>query len=244
MRYAIFSDIHANIEAFERALADIDRRGADKLVFLGDIVGYGPNPSEALDLLIDRADVILGGNHDWATVEKTSSDYFNSYAKSALEWTQRELNEKQMAFLASTEPVGIVDEKFQIAHSSPFQPDQWRYVLGEYYEASVNYDHIERDLCFIGHSHQPLIFRYHSKTKIELIPPCAIQIEEGFKYIVNVGSVGQPRDGNVNACWVLLDTDLGRIDFHRVAYDLELTRRKILKSGLPGYLGDRLTIGR
>ncbi|MFW2331106.1 MAG: metallophosphoesterase family protein [Nitrospinota bacterium] len=243
MKYALFSDIHSNLEAFESVLKDISRYNVDKRIFLGDIIGYGPNPAECIDLMIDSCDIILAGNHDWALIGKTPGDYFNKFAQEALEWTATQIREDQREFLMTLVPSMIVDNRFQIAHSSPFHPEEWRYILS-YFEALENYNYIDDRLCFIGHSHQPLVVKFLDDQNLEVLRPKDIKLEPEYKYIANIGSVGQPRDSIPTACWVHFDSDKNELEFHRVAYDIEAVQKKIHECNLSHYLAERLGYGR
>ncbi|MBF0170088.1 MAG: metallophosphoesterase family protein [Nitrospinae bacterium] len=243
MRYALFSDIHANIDAFDEVLADIEATGVDKKLFLGDIVGYGPDPQVCIDRLLEVADVSLGGNHDWAAVGLTSADYFNPYAKAALDWTISQLREDQVEFLKRTQP-SLIYDGFQLAHSSPLAPAEWRYILN-HQEALDNYPYIEHNLCFIGHSHQPLVIEYTTPQTVRVLRPSPlISLDPDIRYIVNIGSVGQPRDSIVESCWVLFDSEERTVSFRRVPYDVETVQRKMEAHDLPRYLIDRLALGR
>lgn len=242
MRYALLSDIHSNIEAFDAVLADVKAVGVDRLLFLGDIVGYGPNPNECIDRLLSVADLSLGGNHDWAVVGKTPADYFNPFAREAVEWTMKALREDHKDFLKRTRAIDIFDG-FQVAHSSPMRPEEWRYIMSQK-EALDNYPYIETDICFIGHSHQPIIIEYRNEREIRVFRDAYKILDHESKYVINIGSVGQPRDGNVNACWVFYDSEVGSVEFRRVPYDIPAVQKKMAKIGLPRYLIDRLAIGR
>ena len=242
MRYAIFSDIHSNIEAFDAVLEDIKNTGVDKRLFLGDVVGYGPNPNECIERLLEVSDITLGGNHDWAVVGKTPDDYFNPFAKEAVEWTRSQLKDEHKEFLLRTSASDIVDG-FQVAHSSPYNPEEWRYILS-YHDASENYDYMQSNLCFIGHSHQPVVIEFLGKEDVEASRVQFKELDKEKKCIVNTGSVGQPRDANVKSCWVLYDSENHSVEYRRVTYDVAAVQAKMEKIGLPRYLIDRLGIGK
>lgn len=242
MRYAFISDIHSNIEAFDAVLADIEKEKPDRILFLGDIVGYGPSPNECIDRLLQVADFSLGGNHDWAVVGKTPDDYFNPFAKEAVDWTGKVLREDNREFLLRTKASDIIDG-FQVAHSTPYNPEEWRYIMSQK-EALENYSSIRGQLCFIGHSHQPLIIEYQDSSNVRVHRDKVFQFVPENKYIINIGSVGQPRDANVNSCWVLFDSNENRVEYHRVPYDIAAVQKKMENVGLPRYLIDRLALGR
>ncbi|VAX14871.1 hypothetical protein MNBD_NITROSPINAE04-1611 [hydrothermal vent metagenome] len=242
MRYALISDIHANLEAFEAVLKDIKSVGVDNTLFLGDIVGYGPNPNECVDLLLKEADLSLGGNHDWAAVGMTSSEYFNPYAKSAMDWTVETLRDDLKDFLLRTRAIDTFDG-IQVAHSSPLNPEQWQYIMTQK-DAAENYPHIQGEICFIGHSHQPIIIECAGPDDIRALRVDTMTLNPKMKYLVNIGSVGQPRDSNNHSCWVVYDSDLGSVEFRRVGYDISVTQKKMSDAGLAKYLIDRLSEGR
>lgn len=242
MRIAIYSDIHGNLDAFEAVLKDIDREDVDKKVFLGDVVGYGPEPNECIELLGENADVMLAGNHDWAAVEYTDHSYFNPYAKESLFWTMRQLSDKNKEWIKILKPSGTLDN-IQLAHATPLQPDEWRYIL-TMQDAMDNYQAIEKPVCFIGHSHQPVIIEYVDEVNILPIRDIYKTLEPNRKYVINVGSVGQSRDSNPDACYVVYDTKTQNIEFRRVEYNVARVQKKMEKNGLPKYLIERLGVGR
>lgn len=242
MRYALISDVHSNIEALTAVLKDIESLKPDKLLFLGDAVGYGPNPNECIEKLISETDLFLGGNHDWAAVDKTPADYFNPFAREAMDWTVEVLTDKNRDALANTSAEAVVDN-IHLAHSTPLNPEDWRYIMTGR-EAFDNYFAIKTNICFIGHSHQPLVIEYAHESDFDVIRNIDITADPDKKYIVNIGSVGQPRDANPDSCWVLYDSDDGSIAFRRVSYDVFSTQKLMEEIGLPQYLIDRLSLGR
>jgi len=242
MRYAVFSDVHSNKDAFEAVLEDIHLYGVDRKLFLGDVIGYGPDPNECMDLLLKAADISLGGNHDWALVGKTPNDYFNPFAKAALDWTFDHLRDEHKDFLKRTRAVDVFDG-VMLAHSSPKSPEEWKYILSKE-DAVDNFPSIETEICFIGHSHQPIIIEMPDQNTVIPVRERFKVLEPGRKYIVNVGSVGQPRDSNNKACWLLYDSDLGSVELRRVQYNIEAVQKRMRNAGLPRYLVDRLALGR
>ncbi len=234
--------MHANIEAMSAVIDDMSKAGVDKRIFLGDIVGYGPNPNECIELLLKTADFSLGGNHDWAMVDKTPTDYFNPFARQAVDWTISVLKEEHKDFLKRTEASAIYDD-IHLAHSSPKTPEDWRYILS-YQEAEANYPYLERPVCFIGHSHQPVIIEYSHDGSIEVVRDKTCKLADDKKYIINIGSVGQPRDGNIESCYVIYDLADSSIEFRRVGYDISIVQRKMREADLPAYLIERLSSGK
>jgi len=241
MKYAVYSDVHANFEALEAVLEDMEKAGVEKRVFLGDLVGYGPNPNECIALIRKNADVILAGNHDWAAVGKTDASYFNPHARIAVEWTAEQLTEESREFLESLSPYTVLEE-FQAAHSSPLEPDAWHYVT-TLHDALCNYQHISK-ICFIGHSHQPVILEYLDEQRVMSLNDSYRRLDENRKYLINDGSVGQPRDLNPDSCYLIFDSAAGTIEYRRVPYDIRKVQRKMAECRLPHFLIERLAVGR
>ncbi len=242
MVYLIFSDVHSNLEALQAFLKLAEEMPHDKLVCLGDIVGYGADPNPVLDLIREKVDVILAGNHDHAVCGKISASYFNPYAYHATLWTQKILSENNHEYLRSL-PIYLEDDGIIWVHSSPFEPEQWHY-LNSYEDALENFEALEEELCFMGHTHKPVVFEETSKNDVKLIKGSAIKLSSNSRYLINVGSLGQPRDGNPESCFTRFDSATRELSFHRLSYYLEETQRKILKNGLPPFFAERLSQGR
>ncbi|UCD36446.1 MAG: metallophosphoesterase family protein [Nitrospiraceae bacterium] len=236
---AIISDVHANLEALRSVLTSIDKEKVDSIFFLGDSIGYGPDPAECLDVLRQRADVILAGNHDWAVAGLTDVAYFNPYARAAIEWTRDRLSSEQKEILRLL-PLTAARDCMFLVHGTPYEPDQWHYLIHKE-DAEMNFRFFEEQLCFVGHSHIPFIaektqtgrIRSHSRTA---------EIKRQHRYMVNVGSTGQPRDGNPEAAYAILRDN--SVVIKRVSYDIVRTQTKMRKAGLPEYLAERLLLGR
>ena len=237
MRIAILSDIHGNLEAVQEVLQYLRDNGIDQVYCLGDTVGYGSNPNECLDLVAQSCSKVIMGNHDHAAIGLTSVNYFNDYAKLSTYWTFSVLSAGSRNFISSLD-FSWQDDKIFLVHATPANPAMWRYVLTEQ-DAREEFEAFTPKVCFIGHSHFPVIF---SKNE-GLIKVQKYVLNEQDKYIVNVGSVGQPRDGNPQTCFCVYDTDNGQLEYVRLNYDAVLTRDKIIKAGLPVFLGDRLLNG-
>jgi predicted phosphodiesterase len=238
MRYAVISDVHANKEALDAVLDKIDRESVDAILFLGDSVGYGPDPNECVEILKDRADIILAGNHDWAVVGMTDTRYFNPYARAAVEWTEVVLNDENRRFISSlplTEKVGDI----LLVHATPAEPERWHYLLSPS-DAILNFRYFKEKICFIGHSHAPYIMELSPEGKIIVHDRCA-DIKKASRYIINVGSVGQPRDGNPEAAFAVLRNNY--IEIKRASYDIVSTQKKMYDAGLPVFLIERLSSG-
>jgi len=236
MKIAFISDVHGNLEALTTAFDHIEKNEAEQVVCLGDIVGYGPNPNECVELVQERCDVVLMGNHDYAAIGLANIEYFNEFAKISTRWTIQTLKEENKKYLHSL-PFSHQDDEMIMVHSSPTNPSHWYYVLSMP-DALIEMQAFSQNLCFIGHSHVPLVF-----SSRDMIREPLVQIEQNHKYIVNVGSVGQPRDGNPRLCYTLYDTGKKEIRYIRLDYDLQTTYAKIIEAGLPLYLAERLLKG-
>ena len=242
MRYIIFSDLHSNLESLKvfRDLSEtIDH---DKKVFLGDLVGYCADPNRCTEWVRENADIVLGGNHDFAAVDRTDFTYFNSHAYQACLWTRLQLTEENKDFLKSL-PCAKEEDGIYWVHSSPFEPEQWHYVNNRK-DGKIHFDHFSEPLCFLGHSHRPVVIEKHPDGKIEDHFTSSWDLKPDCRYIINVGSLGQPRDGNPKPAFVVYDSDARTIEFHRYEYDFSATQKKIRESGLPFLLADRLSVGR
>ena len=239
MRYGVLSDIHGNLEALRAVLDALREEDVDSYVCLGDIVGYGANPRECLELIRRLDPATVAGNHDYGVAGLTEISYFNSDAREAVLWTQNQLEEKDKKFLAELEPVHNFPG-FTIVHATLKAPEEWNYILSTY-EAHQNFQLLTTCLLFVGHSHVPIIFeknagcRYYTRETVNL--------EEGRKYIINVGSVGQPRDGDPRASFALYDTESQVVRVRRVEYNITGAMKKIVESGLPEKLAWRLSLG-
>lgn len=236
MAIAIISDIHSNLEALETALDFIDSRNIEEINCLGDIVGYGPNPNECVQLIRERCDIVLMGNHDYAAIGLANVDYFNEYAKIATQWTMNALSRKNVDYL-KTLPFSHQTDDALMVHSSPTNPSHWYYVLS-LQDALIEMRAFTQPICFIGHSHVPGIF-----SKKQIVRTQTMKIEPNEKYIVNVGSVGQPRDGIPESSIVIYDPDARTIEYKRLEYDIKSTYSKIIRAGLPVFLAERLLKG-
>ncbi len=242
MKYAIISDIHANLAALQKVLQRIDECECDKIVCLGDIVGYGPFPNECCDIIQQKADICVVGNHDHAAIGRTSTEYFNKFAKSAMWWTIDELTAEHKAFLKSL-PENAEENDLLFVHAAPIEPLSWNYILS-LYDAEDNFHAFDLKACFIGHSHKPVVYSYEDGEFPSNEPGPRLKLFDGFRYIVNVGSVGQPRDNNPQPCFGIYDTTSGLFQFERVVYDVRETQAAMEEKKLPTFLIERLTLGR
>jgi predicted phosphodiesterase len=241
MRIAIFSDIHANLHALEAVLAAIDEERVDEIWCLGDVVGYGPRPNECVDLVRDRASISLCGNHDLAALGTLDISDFSGDAAAAARWTQTELGEPQRAWLGGLEPAGV-REGAQLFHGSPRDP-VWDYVLSEEVALRSLIETIA-PIVLVGHSHVALALSLDDQTLSGGLAPEGTESElSHLRWLLNPGSVGQPRDGDARAAWLLIDRDAGRAAFRREEYPLGETQAEIRERGLPPTLATRLAHG-
>ena len=243
MRVAVLSDIHSNLAALEAVLADAEAAGADDFWCLGDTVGYGPQPRECLAVVRDRCSLTLAGNHDLGSTGAVSLVDFNPYAAAANRWTGTMLTPDDRDFLDSL-PSLLTWKDVTLAHGSPREP-VWEYVVSGPV-AEANFATFATPCCFVGHSHLPFhcrepqdgdlpqLYRFTEEAEVDL--------SEG-RFIVNPGSVGQPRDGDSRASYALFDMDRRCVVLRRVAYDIEETQQRIRYAGLPEQLAARLSLG-
>jgi diadenosine tetraphosphatase ApaH/serine/threonine PP2A family protein phosphatase len=241
MRLLVISDIHANLIAFEAVLEAADGLW-DQIWCLGDLIGYGPRPNECVTLLREHDHISLSGNHDWAALEKLDIDDFNEDARAAVRWTRSELTPETRNYLLELPAKRVIDD-FTLAHASPRRPI-WEYVL-DFDTAAANFSHFDTPYCLIGHSHVQLLV---SETEPGKISSMAVKNDQPFllqdaRYMINPGSVGQPRDGDPRAAYAILDTDTMAWEFHRAAYAIEETQQQMRDANLPEPLIERLSYG-
>jgi len=242
MRYIVFSDLHSNLEALNQFEKEISSIPYDRLVCLGDIVGYGADPNPCIDWVRKHVDFTIAGNHDLAVVEKTDSSYFNEYALEACIWTQKQLTAKNKKFLESL-PMDREEDDIYWVHASPYQPKRWHYIYNKR-GAEKHFLSFDAPICFVGHSHIPVILEQTPKGEINKHASEFWDLVPKNRYIFNDGSLGQPRDGNPNPTYILYDSDNHTVEYKRFDYDLLQTQNKIRENGLPGYLADRLSLGK
>jgi predicted phosphodiesterase len=246
MRYLILSDIHANREAFAAVIAHVRRKRWDKALVLGDVVGYGANPNQAVEFVRRLKSIVaIRGNHDKVCSGIEDGEMFNRVALQAALWTRRKLTPSNLRWLQAL-PEGplIVDGKFAIAHGTPIDEDA--YIFGEI-EALNVFRQTAFPLCFFGHSHFPVIFGLSPDAIQTVLTNGAtfrFRLEPGVRYLVNPGSIGQPRDGSPLASYAIFDSDTRTVTISRVPYPVHRAQAKILDAGLPRPLADRLALGR
>ncbi len=240
MRYGIISDIHANLEALHAVLEHLSKERIDRFVCLGDLVGYGANPNECVALVRDLTDWVIAGNHDWVAVSLSDSSAFNHHARKAALWTAGCLTEEHRSYLSNL-PLKQSDGEALFVHSTPEEPERWRYILSPH-EAGKHFDVLNAQICFIGHSHRPVVFARNDDGHV-LVLGTDFSMKSNWKYIVNVGSVGQPRDGDPRASCAIFDTEEASVRVKRVRYDIEKAQQKIRRAGLPNIESERLAYG-
>lgn len=241
MRYALFGDIHSNLEALEAVLEDASQMGVTNYACLGDIVGYNADPAACLEIVRGMKCPTVKGNHDEGASTNTPLDGMNSVAATTLEWTRRQLSADQQQWLKRLQMVRQVSD-FTLVHSTLDQPQNWDYVSSRF-DAMANFSYQFTPICFHGHTHVPRIYMKTDNKAVEVAAEL-IEIEARAKYFINVGSVGQPRDGDSRACYVIYDHELRQMVFRRVNYDIAKAQAKIIAAGLPQMLADRLGEGR
>ena len=240
MRLAVLADIHSNFHALEAVLAAADEQGADAILCVGDIIGYAANPRECLQLIRERAVRVVGGNHDFGAVGRMDLSYFNSDARDAVEWTKGCLSEEEMEYLAGL-PLTAEFEDFLVVHSTPYLPEQFAYIQTTF-DAELAFHELERHVALVGHSHVPVVFV--NTESLDYFQMETFDIPADRKMIINVGSVGQPRDLDPRAAFATIDTATGKAVLHRVDYDVDAAVTAILDAGLPKMNAYRLLRGR
>ena len=245
MKYLIISDLHSNQEALSAVLASIKRKKFDRVLVLGDLVGYGASPNQVVDSIRRmKQAVVIRGNHDKVACGIESGDNFNRAAMQSALWTRKKLTPENRAYLNHL-PQGplLVDDHILVSHGTPLDEDA--YIFSDY-DAYEVFQVLDFQLCFFGHTHLPVIYAVSNQRLYTFRPNSErvkIELVEGFKYLINPGSVGQPRDKNPMASFAIYDSENRNITFKRVEYSIPKTQDKILKAGLPQSLANRLSVG-
>jgi len=240
MPILVLSDIHSNRAALEAVLSDAGE--FDAIWCLGDMVGYGAKPNACIEILREHATVAIPGNHDWGVLGAIDLEDFNLEARRANLWTREQLSDHSRADLESL-PTTRVESGVTLAHGSPRSPI-WEYLIYASI-AEQSFDHFDTQLCLVGHTHVPVIFRQAAGERCVALRPAvgqAVQLDDA-RYIINPGSVGQPRDGDPRAAYMMLDIDTLVIEHRRVEYDVAATQQEIKEAGLPRRLAERLSLG-
>ena len=245
IRYAILSDVHGNLEALTAVLGDAAAVGARAVLCLGDVVGYGADPVACVEQIGERAVATVAGNHEHGVLGVMSLAWFNPIAKAAALWTRSRLDGDHRRYL-DTLPLTHTFEEATLVHASPRHPEEWEYLMSAEDGFDVFGDFPTR-LCFVGHSHRPDVWSLGSSgpeyTGYRASRPATVRLEDGRRYIINVGSVGQPRDRDPRAAYAIWDRDERTVAIRRVEYDHRRAAQKILAAGLPRPLADRLAHG-
>lgn len=247
MQVAILGDVHSNLDALEVVLEDCDRREVDQILQVGDVVGYGPDPKACIDLLRKRDAKVCMGNHDAAVIGRISLDLFNPFARYAVEWTRAQLGVDEIAYLRSFPLFQVLfEEDITIVHGSLHEPAEFDYVRS-LSSARLSMDSQETRICFVGHTHQPCLFTLEDRADFQYRPEFenhhVYEVQASQQALVNVGSVGQPRDEDPRTGYVLYDSESFHCELIRLDYDIESVQSRIRGAELPEVLADRLTYG-
>jgi diadenosine tetraphosphatase ApaH/serine/threonine PP2A family protein phosphatase len=242
VRYCIFGDIHGNLHALEAMLEDCQNEEIDAYLCTGDLVGYGAFPKECIDTVRDISQEVVAGNHDFAVCGKLALDFFNSYAKAAVLWTREHLEEDDLDYLRHLQLTAVVDADTTVSHATIYDAHAFDYIQTQY-DAHLSLQELSTTCGFVGHSHIPIAF-YLKDGSVNWTMEPTLELEGCEKALVNVGSVGQPRDENPDAAYGLYDTEAGVVTIRRVPYDVEAAIRAIEDNNLPRILGERLRLGK
>lgn len=242
MRLALVADIHANLEAFESVLADIEQQDVDQVFSLGDVIGYGCDPLACLDLVERHCSVRLMGNHEYVALGRSPLDNLNASARESILWTRSQLTDQSRQLIASFQMQHALEDVLFV-HASPHEPEHWNYLLSAA-DAEPAFASTDARIVFFGHTHLPCIFSQGASGAIKSKVGHSFEPDIDGRYFVNVGSVGQPRDNDNRACYVVFDMDAGEVTYRRVAYDIERTQEKLIDARMPRLLVDRLVAGR
>ncbi len=242
MRYGIFGDIHGNLQALEAVLDAYQSESVDTYLCTGDLVGYGANPTECTAKVRDICQEVVAGNHDFAVCEKLALDFFNSYAKSAVLWTRAQLSKDDLKYLRHLQVTATVDEHTTVSHATIYDPHAFDYIQTQY-DAHLSLKELSTTCGFVGHSHIPISFYLKDGTVNWTMEP-EVDLDGIEKALINIGSVGQPRDENPDAAYAIYDTEKGVVQIKRVPYDIDGAVKAINDAGLPRVLGERLRLGK
>lgn len=240
MKYAVIADIHSNLEALEVVLADAKAQNCTHYCCIGDVVGYGANPRECLEIVRNMGMPCVKGNHDEYCSMDETLEGFNPHAAEAVQWTRQQLSAEERQWLRDLKYVRLV-ASFTMVHSTLDVPQRWGYVFDKL-AAAASFTYQNTAVCFFGHTHVPVAFIRDSVVRGGTYSK--FKVEPGRKYFVNVGSVGQPRDLNPKAAYVVYDLDEQTIELRRLDYDIAKAQKKILEAGLPPRLAERLEHGK
>jgi len=242
MRYGILGDIHSNLSALEVALENFERQEVEQVISVGDVVGYGAAPRECIALLREVGALVVKGNHDAACVGELDERMFNDYAREAIRWTRTILETEDQAWLRAL-PHSARTDHLEVSHGCLADPERYPYVQlpGD---AEPSLDHMQRPICFIGHTHIPITFiRPVHPGRTDHSHDPELQLAGFDRVLVNVGSVGQPRDQDPRSAHAIFDSEECGVRIHRRDYDIEVEAERIRSAGLPGMLAERLHLG-
>ncbi|MCZ7643881.1 MAG: metallophosphatase family protein [Planctomycetota bacterium] len=240
MRYAIFGDIHGNFDALEAVLEFLDKQDIDVFLCTGDVVGYGAEPSKCIQTVRERCVITLAGNHDHAACGKLDTEFFNIFARQVANWTKQHLSKQEQAWLADL-PFVCHFEDFTLSHGSAHSPEVFNYIT-TIFDAELSFECLDKPLLFYGHTHIPLAF--FDTVPMTYTMDQEIKINPEGKTLINVGSVGQPRDEDPRASFAIYDSDQQLVQLHRLPYDVKKAGQKIIDAGLPEALAIRLELGK
>ncbi|MEM8884707.1 MAG: metallophosphoesterase [Planctomycetota bacterium] len=242
MRYGIFGDIHGNLHALDAVLEAYKSESIDVYLCTGDLVGYGAYPHECIERVREISQEVVAGNHDFAVCEKLALDFFNTYAKSAVLWTREQLTDEDLDYLRNLKLTAIVDEHTTVSHATIYDAHAFDYIQTQY-DAHLSLQELSTTCGFVGHSHIPIAF-YLKEGAVNWTMEPSIEVAGLEKALVNVGSVGQPRDENPDAAYAVYDTEAQVVEVKRVPYDIEAAIAAIEENNLPRILGERLRLGK
>lgn len=242
MRAALISDIHGNLEALTAVFEDIEKQKVDKIHCLGDVLGYGCDPVACVHLVEKNCDIKLLGNHEYAVLGLVSTANYNAAAQTSTDWTRSELTDVELSLIADFQMTQTMQNSL-LVHASPNEPDRWHYILSDDTGLEA-FAHFKEKFCFHGHSHVPRIFIERPGSLPRIQAGHSFLPGDENRYLINVGSVGQPRDNDPRACYVIYDTENHEIEYRRVDYDIAATQQKMTQARLPEMLISRLSLGR
>ena len=240
LKYAIIGDVHGNLEAFDAVIRDAQSEGVSRFACVGDIVGYNANPRECIEKIRDLDCAAVRGNHDHYCSHDECLKDFHPLAAIPVDWTRNQLGKDHIEFLRNLRMTRMT-EGFTLVHSTLDMPEKWGYVFDEL-EAESNFNYQSTSVCFHGHTHVPAVFEKTNRVQRLLFTRTKVVL--GKKYFINVGSVGQPRDGDPRSAYAIFDIERKEVELRRVPYDIVSAQKKILEAGLPERLAIRLSLGR
>jgi diadenosine tetraphosphatase ApaH/serine/threonine PP2A family protein phosphatase len=240
MRIALFGDIHSNLEALQSVLADARIQGCTHYICLGDIVGYGADPGACVEVVRALDCPVIKGNHDEQAASRHDETGFSNLADVAIRWTRRQLNAADKEWLDNLRLQRIIRD-FTVVHATLDTPQRWGYIVTPG-DAAASFTYQHTPVCFFGHTHEPVLFRAGIAVRRQSFD--TVKLRPGQQYLINIGSVGQPRDGDWRAAYVIYQPETMALELRRVPYDITTTQQKILDAGLPVKLAERLAVGK